>query len=98
MFNPFVQGWTVGPTSKPLLVSPSLFKSTRFIKNDLPVLYLPTTETIPNYVSSGILVNKSRASFEIQYPFSSYPIRRILRGSCGFDWLLFIFIDSSSGS
>jgi len=45
--NPFVQGFIEDPTLKPLF---SYYSNIRFIKNDFPVLYLPTIVIIPNFV------------------------------------------------
>ena len=42
--NPFVHGFTVGPTLNPFC----LFNNILFIKYDLPVRYIPATEMTPN--------------------------------------------------
>lgn len=42
----------VGPTVNPEDF-PDLFNRTLFTKKDFPVLYFPTMETIPNFLSLG---------------------------------------------
>ena len=42
--NPFVHGFTVGPTLNPFC----LFNNILFIKYDLPVRYIPATDITPN--------------------------------------------------
>ena len=42
--NPFVQGFTVGPTVNPFC----LLSNILFIKYDFPVRYIPATDITPN--------------------------------------------------
>lgn len=54
--SPLVQGLTVGPTPKPLL----LFNSIRLSRYDFPVLYIPATEITP--IGPCILLMKALPS------------------------------------
>lgn len=65
-----MQGLMVGPTVNPEDF-PDLFNKTLLTKNDFPVLYLPTIETIPSFLSLGKVFKYSIASsFNLKPSFS----------------------------
>ena len=64
--RPLVQGLIVGPTWNPPFF---WLSNTRLTKNDLPVLYFPTIEMIPNYRSYERLERNYYAYWLKENPF-----------------------------
>ena len=84
--NPFVHGFIVGPTWNP----PFFWSSNTLLTKKLfPVLYFPTIETIPSYLSSGRFERNYYASWLSWKPCPSvYVMNGMAKVSLFFEFMI----------